>query len=77
MKLPPILGKDIDGRLAELEGKQRTAARDHRERLVLAHCWGKHTQVIEGCPECQFDICVMLMAWQHVPHSEIPKGFVR
>lgn len=61
--LPQILGKGIDAGLAELEGWHRLKEREHRERLVLAHCWGKHTQVIEGCPECALDWALFL---QHV-----------
>ena len=76
MTLPPILGKDIDGKLAELEGWHRLKESQHRQRLMLAHVYGRHREVIEGCPECRFDICVMLMAWQG-EKPEIPKGFAR
>ncbi|KKN54889.1 hypothetical protein LCGC14_0587820 [marine sediment metagenome] len=55
MKLPRILDKEIDAELATLQGRQRIAARDHRERLILAHVYGRHTEVIEGCPECALD----------------------
>ena len=60
MNLPQILGKGIDGGLVELEGKQRVTVRDHRQRLMLAHVYGKHREVIEGCPECAQDWALFL-----------------
>ncbi len=55
MKLPQILGKEIDGELAKLEGDYRAKQRQHRQRLMLAHVYGRHREVIEGCPECALD----------------------
>ena len=60
MNLPQIIGKGVDGDLAELEGWHRLKESQHRQRLMLAHAYGRHREVIEGCPECAQDWALFL-----------------
>ncbi len=67
--LPALINQDIDARLAELEGWHRRIAQQHRQRLILAHAFGRHTEVIEGCPECATNIGLWLMRWYELPRD--------
>ncbi len=74
MNLPQILGKGIDGKLAELEGWHRLKESQHRQRLMLAHVYGRHREVIEGCPECALEVGLFLM-YLYEPPRDVRRFF--
>ncbi len=39
-----------------MNGFQRIAARNKRERLWDAHVWGRHKAVTEGCQLCGYQV---------------------
>ena len=56
--LPPPDG--VSSEQMERDGRVRVAEQKHRLRLLYAHVYGQHTQVIEGCPECALDWALFL-----------------
>ena len=73
----PVLLPPPDGSTSEQmerDGWLRLVEQKHRARLLYSHCYGKHTQIVEGCQDCAHEIALLCAGWFE-PRPDAPRGF--